>query len=420
MTIDSFLSRLASISDSSIGRPILPPAFSITDAGPFPLKQHIKPDGHPLGGELLLSLDNLTVEPVTLVAVQPGINKRQFNVTLGPASLTGRYQLFYNECAQVTLDTGGLMGALPAESEETGQMTEERYWRLVHLEKERAELNQTANGRLLVGEYNQHNDAYHQVFTENEQLRKFWHEDGASDEMGEHTSAALKSGALINPPEATFGSKGVSYNSNAFSQQLNLFSACLADHPEAAFAALIFNETVTGGTGNSQSTNVALNRSQIFDSVNAASPTTWKAGPSASVRALHSALINIIVNKTASAVDIDICNQQGFVMDAETRQRLQTIYWASLRKHDPKQRVDITSEGFKIALASSEFTYALTEQPDGAVTVKLIATTLKISQIPLTTDLAAEVNTRFIRGLLVDRIASQLTRCLRELARQEG
>ena len=420
MTIDGFLSRLASLSDPSAEHPFLTPVFSIADAGPFPLKQHIKPDGHPLGGELLLSFDHLKVEPVTLVAVQPGSNTGQFNVTLGPASLSGRYQLFYNECAQVTLDTGGLMGALPAESEETGQMTEERYWRLVHLENERAELNQTANGRLLVGEYNQHNDAYHQVFTENEQLRKYWHENGASDEMGEHTSAALKSGAVINPPEATFGSKGISYNSNAFSQQLNLFFACATGYPEAAAAALSFNETVTGETGNSQTTTVALNRSQIFDSVNAASPATWKASPSARVRALQSALINIVINNTASAVDIDICRQQGFVIDPETRQRLQKIYWASLRKHDPKQRVDITDEGFKIALASSAFTYALTEQPDGAVTVKLLGTTLKISQLPLTTELAAEVNTRFIRGLLVDRIASQLTRFLRELAKEDA
>lgn len=420
MTIDSFLSRFGSTREPSIEYPILPATFSIADAGPFPLKQHIKPDGHPLGGELLLSFEHLIVEPVTFIAVQPDSHHRQLNVTLGPVSLSGRYQLFYNECAQVTLDTGGLMGALPAESEDTGQMTEARYWQLVQLEQERAELNQTANGRLLVEEYNQHNDAYHQVFTENEQLRKYWHQDDASDEMGEHTCAALKSGAVINPPEATFGSNSVSYNSNAFSQQLNLFFACLADYPEAATAALSFNETVTGETGNSQTTTVALNRSQIFDSVNASSPIKWKAGPSARVRALQDALINIIVKKTASAVDIDICHQQGFVMDPETRQRLQTIYWASLRKHDPKQRVDIISEGFNIDLASSEFTYALTEQPGGALTVKLLATTLNISQIPLPSGVAAEVNTRFIRGLLVDRIASQLTRCLRELARQEG
>ena len=87
MTIDGFLSRLASLSDSPAEHPFLPPVFTIADAGPFPLKQHIKPDGHTLGGELLLSFDSLSVAPVILGAVQSGSDKRHFSVTLEPASL---------------------------------------------------------------------------------------------------------------------------------------------------------------------------------------------------------------------------------------------------------------------------------------------------------------------------------------------
>ena len=419
MTIDGFLSRLASLSDSSAEHPFLPPVFTIADAGPFPLKQHIKPDGHTLDGELLLSFDSLSVAPVILGAVQSGSDKRHFSVTLEPASLRGKYQLYYNECAQVTLDTGGFMAPLPAEGEETGEMTEEKYWRLVQLEKERAQLNQSANGRVLVNEYNEHNDVYHQVFTENEQLRKFWHQDGASDEMGEHTSEALKSGAVINPPDGQFGAKGVSYNSNAFAQQLNLWAACLTNHKEAAEAALKFSDTVDL-TGNTQTVTVPLTGEQVHASVYAEGRAVNPAESSAKVQALHTALCNIVVNKVATDSDIQVCHGQGYVMDLETQQRLQEIYQASLRAQDPMQRVALSSECFEIALPQSEFNYLLTAQPDGALTLKLLATTLRIPQIPLGPEVGEPVSTRFIRGLLVDRIASGLTRCLREMARQES
>ena len=237
--------------------------------------------------------------------------------------------------------------------------------------------------------------------------------------MGDHTSEALKSGADINPPDGRFGAKGVSYNSNAFAQQLNLWAACLFVYPEAAEAALDFSESVSV-TGNTETATVPLTGEQVYASVDAVSRAVNPAQPSAKVQALQTALCNIVINKVATDSDIQICHQQGYVMDLETRQRLQLIYQASLRTQEPKQRVTLSSDSFEIALPQSEFDYVLTEQPDGAMTVKLRSTTLCLPQIPLNSDWVAGVNTRFIRGLLVDRISSQLSRCLRELAKQEG
>lgn len=419
MNIDQFTSRLVNAYNPSELHSLVPPTFSIAAAGPYPLRQYIKLDDCGKGGELLLSLKDILVAPVTLGFVQSGADKRQLKITLQPSVMTGRYTLFCLEGPEVTLDTGGLMGALSTQNEETPPMTVEQYFRLVQLEKERAQLNQTANGRLLVGEYNQHNDAYHDVFTNNEYLRQYWQQDGASEEMGDHTSEALKSGADINPPDSRFGAKGVSYNSNAFAQQLNLWAACLFVYPEAAEAALEFSESVSV-TGNTETATVPLTGQQVYASVDAESRAVNPAQPSAKVQALQTALCNIVINKVATDSDIQICHQQGYVMDLETRQRLQVIYQASLRTQEPKQRVTLSSDSFEIALPQSEFDYVLTEQPDGAMTLKLRTTTLCLPQIPLESDLVAGVNTRFIRGLLVDRISSQLSRCLRELAKQKG
>lgn len=419
MNIDQFTSRLANVHNTSKSHLLIPPTFSITAAGPYPLRQHITLDDGGKGGELLLSFEDVSVTPVTLASVQTGADKRHLKITLQPSVMTGRYTLFCLEGPEVTMDTGGLMGTLPALNEETPPMTVEQYFRFVQLEKERAQLNETANGRLLVGEYNQHNDAYHDVFTNNEQLRKYWQQDGASEEMGDHTSQALKNGAVINPPDNRFGAKGVSYNSNAFAQQLNLWSACFWVYPDAAAAALTFSESVQL-TGNTQTATVQFTGEQVHASVNADIQKVNSAESSAKVQALQTALCNIVVNKVATDSDIQICNQHGYVMDLETRQRLQVIYQASLRTQDPKQRVTLSSHSFEIALAQSEFDYVLTEQPDGALTLKLRSTTLCLPQIPLDSDWVADVNTRFIRGLLVDRISSQLSRCLRELSKQES
>lgn len=422
MVIEQFLSRVFSEEGSRELELTLPSAFSIAALGPYPLCQYFKLPESDLGGELQLAFENISFAPVTVAAVRSGPDKGQLKVTLESSVLKGHYQLFCLQSPEVTMDIGGSMGRLSEVLAEEPPMTEARYFRFVQLEQERAHLNQTVNGRLLVDEYNKHNDAYHHVYSTNEFLRKYWDEDGTSEEMGEYTSEALKNGGVVNPKDRGFGTKGVSYNSNAFQQQIMLAMACEgAGYIDAGAAALGFSEVVTE-TGNTEQKSVELTGQEIYNSVESSSLTLKSMQSSPRTVALMDALKGIATSKTASDTDIEICMQLGYTMDVETCQWLRAVYQGSLSKDSAKPQLALHSDTFEIALARSEFDFVLTEQPDGALTLKLRSSTLIIPEIALLSGSIyeqAKVDTRFIRGLLVDRIASQLTRTLRALARQQ-
>lgn len=422
MAIENFLSRVISGNGLGALELALPSVFSVAASGPYPLCHYFKLPESDLGGELQLVFEDISFAPVTVAAVEFGTDKRQFKVTLNAAVLNGRYQLFCLQSPEVTMDTGGLMGRLPALNAEEPPLTEEQYFRFVQLEQQRKHLNQTANGRLLVDEYNRHNDAYHHVYSTNEFLRLYWEENGTSEDMGEYTSEALKTGDVVNPNDRGFGSQGVSYNSNAFQQQIMLALACeLAGYIEAGEAALSFSEVVNE-TGNTSQMPVELTGQEIYSAVESSSLTLKSLQSSPRTVALLAALKSIATSKIASDTDIEFCKQLGYTLGAQMCQRLRAVYQGYLSKDCAKPQLALHSDTFEIALQRSEFDYALTEQPDGALTLKLQSSTFSIPEIGLLSGTVYEqvkADTRFIRGLLVNRIASQLTRTLRALARQQ-
>ena len=109
MLLDHFVSSITSPHSTDSLDGVLPPFFSISECGPYSLRQHIDLPGSQIGGELLLSLNELSVTPVSLASVESGFDKRQLKVTLNPAALKGRYELFCLENPRVTMDTGGLL-----------------------------------------------------------------------------------------------------------------------------------------------------------------------------------------------------------------------------------------------------------------------------------------------------------------------
>lgn len=422
MVIENFLSRVISANGLGALELALPSAFTVAALGPYPLCHYFKLPENDLGGELQLAFKDISFAPVSVAAVESGTDKRQFKVTLNASLLNGRYQLYCLQSPEVTMDTGGLMGRLPAFNAEEPPMTEEQYFRFVQLEQQRNHLNQTANGRLLVDEYNRHNDAYHHVYTTNEFVRLYWEENGTSEEMGEYTSEALKSGDVVNPKDRGFGSEGVSYNSNAFQQQIWLALGCeLAGYIEAGEAALNFSEVVNE-TGNSSGKSAELTGQEIYNAVESSSLSQKSLQTSPRTVALMAALKSIATSKIASDTDLEFCKQLGYTLDAHMCQRLRAVYQGSLSKDSAKPQLALHSDTFEIALERSEFDYVLTEQPDGALTLKLKSSTFSIPEMGLLSGTVYEqvkADTRFIRGLLVDRIASQLTRTLRALARQQ-
>lgn len=438
-TIDDFLPKLTAASGPVSLAATLPRQFSVSACGPYPLASHVDIPSNSNGGELLLALNDISVSPVTLLSIVPDHDTRRIVVTLAPMQLNGTYELFGLESAKVQLDTGGLMaplasfamGASTADDNDPPTITEKQYDQLQQANDQRTQLNQTANGRSLLDMFNQHNDAYNAVFTTNTRLRKYWIGDGATEQMSDYTSQALDTpGMPVNPAitDKSFGTTSQSYNENALAQQLNLYGACYHPYPEAATAALTFQTQVANATQNTQQNVVPMTAQAVYGAVDKASPAN-QANLLLQTQSLESALSRILDN-SHDDTDLDLCVQHGFIMDAETQARVQSIYAESLRLHDPKRRLPLHSGPFSSSLAQSCFVFALSEQPDGALTLKLQRSNLSVPALDLDSarwqGQAGEVgrsrlgSANFIRGILEDRIASQLTRVLRMLASQEA
>jgi hypothetical protein len=434
--IDTFLTRLAAPGGPGSLAGVLPAAFSIASAGPYPLAKHVAIAGSPVGGELMLGFAGLEVGPLKVARITPEATGREVTITLGPAQLMGHYELYGLETPRIELDTGGAMqpvGALGALDQDgagagdTAAISQKQFGQLVQANQQRDKLNQTANGRALIQTYDQYNDTYNNVFNTNAQLRKYWAGDGATAEMADYTSDALKTSAVVNPTDKTFGSNQHSYNMNAFAQQLNIWAACAKNYPDAAKAALAFKGQVNGQTGNSQSSAVPMTGDEVYAAVNKPTADTLTAafvtGPQ--VHPLHPPLLRL-VTRTHDTADITALSHYGFVLDDAAIARLQDIYAESVRVHDVMPRLAVHAGNCAAALGETEYRFALTLQPDGAITVKLRNTTLSLDALEMGVNgwdgEAGEVARErlnaasFIRGILADRIVSQLTRLLRTLA----
>ncbi|SDB39043.1 hypothetical protein SAMN03159382_03190 [Pseudomonas sp. NFACC23-1] len=436
-TIDDFLPKLTAASGTASLAATLPQQFSVSACGPYPLASHVDIPSNSNGGELLLALNDISVSPVKLLSVVPDRDASRIVVNLAPMQLSGTYDLFGLESAKVQLDTGGLMaplasfavGASTVDDADPPTITEKQYDQLQQANDQRTQLNQTANGRSLLDTFNQHNDAYTDVFNNNSQLRTSWAKGGAIAEMFDYTSQALAtSGMPVNPQDKLFGTQQLSYNMHAFSQKIHLYYACLKPYPDAAVAALSFQAQVATNTQNTQQTVVPMTADSVYNTVNTAPPAN-QAALQLQIQSLQETFARIADN-THDDTDLDLCVQHGFVMDPDTIVRVQAIYAESLRLHDPKRRLPLHSGPFSSSLAESHFVFALSEQPDGALTLKLQRSSLSVPVLDLETaqwqGQAGEIgrsrlgSANFIRGILEDRIASQLTRVLRTLASQEA
>ncbi|MGA8133073.1 MULTISPECIES: hypothetical protein [Pseudomonas] len=436
-TIDDFLPKLTAASGPASLTATLPRQFSVSACGPYPLATHVDIPGNANGGELLLAFSDISVSPVKLVSIVPDRDASRIVVTLAPMQLSGTYDLFGLESARVQLDTGGLMapltsfaiGAGTADDTDPPTITEKQYDQLQQANDQRTQLNQTANGRSLLDTFNQHNDVYTEIFNTNSQLRTAWIRGGATAEMSDYTSLALDTpGMPVNPQDKLFGTQQWSYNRNAFTQKLHVYYACQTPYPDAALAALSFQAQVSTNTQNTQQTVLPMTAASVYDTVNTAPPVS-QANLLSQTQSLREALSRIADN-SHDDTDLDLCVQHGFIMDADTIVRVQAIYAESLRLHDPKRRLPLHSGPFSSSLAESRFVFTLSEQPDGALTLKLQRSSLSVPTLDLDRaqwqGQAGEVarsrlgNANFIRGILEDRIASQLTRVLRTLASQEA
>lgn len=438
-TIASFLSDLVAAEGPAALAPALPEAFTLTHAGPYPLLRHVALPGSETGGELLIELTGVALGPLEIAQVKPDPDGGALEIVLSPATLTGRYELFGLESPAVDVDTGGGLMPLIAVAQAaddptptpTPSVTPQQFDYLMQANAQRDQLNTTSNGQTLVTNYDTYNDVYNDVFQSNASLRRRWAEHGATSQMMDYTSQALNSGAVVNPTadKRTFGTASVSYNCNAFKQALAVWGACYgSNHPDGLKAATAVTnfQAVLNNTGNSTKSTKPMTGADVFTTVaTTPAPTSTQsaAGEEDEIHPLHDALTRYVAENHGAT---DLALFEAHDVTDEQLAIVREVYDAAQRVGDPKTRVPVQSGACHATCGATSFRFALTAQPNGAVTVKLVASSLTLAGLdfddanwPGDAGQAARervASAAFIRGILEDRFASQLTRLLRHLA----
>lgn len=208
--------------------------------------------------------------------------------------LQGSYALEAKPDPVMDLDTAGTMMeiseqdhrpmAAGAGSGSPDPDPEQEAW-LNNARSQRTELSKTENGQKMLRTYYDHNETYNGVFESYPALATVWKAGGATKEMARDTSNAVSpdadSDAVINNSGKTYAGN-LTYNGNAFSQQLNVAASCVYSDPdfspvtgpnkqgkywEAAKAALSFGKGVSTSTGNSKSSTNAMTKTQVYSTV---------------------------------------------------------------------------------------------------------------------------------------------------------
>ncbi|MCP4220046.1 MAG: hypothetical protein GY765_35775 [bacterium] len=318
------LRKLHEAGDSNYIGKYIPGTVQLGDTQSYPLAGKVKmPDWHEYESGLLRfrfedircdGIDSLDTDP-TAIDVRDTTVRMSFK--LGDLHLQGNYTLDARHDPKLDMDTAGNLHDLPAagtplpagEDILGGTLspeTQEKY--KAQANKEKSNLKDP-NSQKLMTVYNEHNEQYNNAFLSNSELRKYWKGKGATAQMADHTSKALedenRKSMPINSDEQKYpgymGGK-ISYNENAFQQQLNVAVATVmldkdfdpyGEQPpnpdtasfKAALATLNFKKAVNT-TGNDKDKTAPMTADKVTQSVGVHSgemPTSKPAELNASI-----------------------------------------------------------------------------------------------------------------------------------------
>ena len=292
----------------------------LDDLPPFPLARTVRmPAGHPDEfGALSLLLRDLGLEGASRLdaagcAIEPADTQLRLSLALEPLKLTGRYEIGAKPDPVVPIDTaGGLMDLTPeqrapiAAGQGPGDPpldSEKEEW-LNNARTQRVKLAQTENGQLLLGTYSEHNPTYEEVMRTNGSVVSNWQANGATKQMAGDTHTAVQKDTVVNAEKKTYAG-GVTYNGNAFNQQLNIAMGCLLTDPTfdingtdppapdskywaAAKAALAFGKGVNTSTGNTKNNVNEMSASHVYKAVDGHSGPPPSVGDAEAMQALTS------------------------------------------------------------------------------------------------------------------------------------
>jgi hypothetical protein len=277
--------------------------ISLDDTPAYPLARTVAmpPGYHYETGALSFSLSNLEIHGIgDLDSVQctEAVDGERIRLVLvlRCLNLRGNYALNVKPDPVITLDTGGNLMELPAKSLEpaaagadadapNSELDPQKEEWLEQAREQRTRLSSTENGQKLLDVHGEHNEVYDEVFRTNEAMRETWQAGGVTKLMAADTSIAVKNDSYVNDKAYTnANNETISYNSNAFTQQLALALNTLLTDPDyefsdiasvptekylaAAKAVLSFGQAVTTQTGNDKHTVQNLTPGQIYNTVN--------------------------------------------------------------------------------------------------------------------------------------------------------
>jgi hypothetical protein len=436
-------------------------AARLTDTPDFPLAFGVElPDGlRSSRGNVGIRFSDFAIEGITAVCVDPQRssiegNRASLSLAWDELRVVGRYTLTAMPVPVITMDTAGSLldyddndvrpagapAVTPLDPAQQSAMLDQA-------RQQRTRLMDTPNGAQLLNHYNEHNETFNTVFATSQAARAAWAAHGATKDMAIHTHAALDPNdhqtTIVNPHEtdATFGTQKVSYNQNAFVQQLQITVNTIAADPnfnpfdpnakpdpnskftKAAIAALTFKSAV-GQTGNSKSNTHPMTGEQVHGSVKTGSPP-----PHATLDELNNVIQQgVQPGGGAAAVAIE---RNWRVLDEDDRRLVRRHLYATSKER--AERAEASPDtlwsgacGARIAGASAQI-----ELEFGA-DARVLSSTIELPAFEFELDdsawsgAAAEIARErlgavsFIRSLLRERIETGLGEQIASAARAAG
>lgn len=266
-------------------------------------------------------------------------NNLHLHLLLDNLNVKGKYEIRSKYAPLVDLDTAGNMlnygdtslarvaGAGSGNGSKVTPEDAEKY--LDNAREQRTRLMDKPNGQKIMTSYNEHNEVYNEVFVKSASTRNTWNAQGATAEMAADTNSATdpNGNGVINSKTKEY-SGGVTYNTNAFVQQLSISVNTISTDPnfnpwdpnakpnpnskytKASLAALNFGKSVAT-TGNTDKKVTELTAGQVYDHVDSFSGTPPQT--------TEAELQNIIQQGMGNGGAEEAAKNDWYILDEEQR-----------------------------------------------------------------------------------------------------
>lgn len=279
--------------------------LSLKDTPAFPLAFNVEmPQDFKFdNGHLDMAFNDMRVQgqqALTLNSEQCHVSDTRMTVelTFPCIEMLGHYQINSQQAPHIKMDTAGSMldfedndyqPAGAAAGDQTPLTPEQKTAMLDQARTQEQHLRETPNGQQLLDTFNEHNETYNTVFVTSSAARTAWAANGVTKAAALDTHTALgDSKTVINQKDKQYA-PNVTYNSNAFNQQLQIVVNTVAADPDfnpfdpkakldpnskyvkASLAAMTFGYSVND-TGNDKSKVTEMNKDSVYSNVKSGKP----------------------------------------------------------------------------------------------------------------------------------------------------